>query len=139
MAIKFTVYGEPVAKGRPRFARMGNFIKAFTPKKTIDAENDFKLQSLQYKPVTPTEMPLKIEILIFRAIPVSFSKKKQEQAANGEIRPITKPDCDNYAKLILDAMNGIFFSDDSQVISLNIEKYYSREPRVEVSIVEVSR
>lgn len=138
MPIKFTVFGEPTAKGRPRFARRGKFMAAYTPKETLNAENDFKLQSLKYKPAVPTELPLKVEIIVFRSIPKSWSRKRQEKAVTNEIRPITKPDCDNFGKLVLDAMNGIFFRDDSQVVTLNIEKYYSREPRIEVLIIELT-
>lgn len=54
--------------------------------------------------------------------------------ANDFIRPKTKPDLDNVAKVILDALNGIAYHDDSQVSRLLIEKRYAEEPRVEVMI-----
>ncbi|MEO5302936.1 RusA family crossover junction endodeoxyribonuclease [Enterococcus cecorum] len=64
----------------------------------------------------------------------SFSKKKQEEAEQGKLRPKTKPDADNYAKGILDAMKGIIWQDDGQVTDLIARKYYSERPRVEVAI-----
>ena len=50
---------------------------------------------------------------------------------NNELRPIKKPDSDNLAKICLDALNGIAYPDDSQIVALTVNKYYSKEPRVE--------
>ena len=38
---------------------------------------------------------------------------------------LTKPDIDNYAKLVLDAMNGIAYNDDCQVVDLEVRKLYA--------------
>ena len=45
--------------------------------------------------------------------------------ATNEIRPTKKPDNDNIAKIILDALNGVAYQDDKQVVSLQVEKYYT--------------
>jgi len=50
----------------------------------------------------------------------------------GFARPKKKPDCDNIAKIICDALNGIVYHDDSQVVDLEIRKYYSDEPKVKI-------
>ena len=42
--------------------------------------------------------------------------------------PLKKPDIDNCIKVILDSLNGIAYKDDSQVVSLKIEKYYADKP-----------
>lgn len=36
---------------------------------------------------------------------------------------LVKPDADNIAKLILDALNGVAYKDDAQVISLKVKKH----------------
>jgi Holliday junction resolvase RusA-like endonuclease len=130
MIIHFTVYGEPTAKGRPRFARRGAFSAAYTPAKTVRAESDFRAQALAYKPTKPLETPLIVNIKVFRSIPKSMSKKRAELADRGIIRPTTKPDKDNYEKLINDALNGIFWRDDSQIVYGRTGKYYSKNPRI---------
>jgi Holliday junction resolvase RusA-like endonuclease len=140
MKISFTVYGEPTAKGRPKFFRRGNFVGTYTPKKTADAENDFKLQSMQYKPETPFLGPVSLFVGIYRSMPKSMPKKAKEGARIGLVRPVVRPDWDNYGKLICDAMNGIFWHDDSQVVDGKVSKYYSENPRIEVCITsELSR
>lgn len=134
MEISFVVYGEPVAKGRPRFARMGKFVRAYTPKETEVAENNFRAQSLKYKPETPLAGPLEISIKVYRSIPRSLSQKRQELAERGVIRPTTRPDGDNYLKLCCDALNGIYWHDDAQIIDMRVQKFFSERPRIEVRV-----
>lgn len=132
--IKFTVIGNPEPKLRPRFFVAGKRAMAYTPKKTIIAENDFKYQSLKHRPEKPLEGALFLHIRIFRAMPKSLSSKKQDLAEFGTIRPVSRPDFDNYAKLVCDSMNKIFFNDDSQIVDCRVEKYYSRNPRTSIEI-----
>jgi Holliday junction resolvase RusA-like endonuclease len=134
MQIKFTVFGIPVAKGRPKFTKRGF---AYTPKKTVNAENDFKMQALKFKPSVPWEGAISLTARFFMPIPASMPKKFRI-SAEGEIMPHTKrPDADNLLKLISDAMNGIFFKDDNQISDLQIEKRYSAKPRIEVLIEDL--
>lgn len=44
---------------------------------------------------------------------------------------------DNLAKLVKDALNGVFWRDDAQVVDLTVKKRYSDVPRTEVMIEEV--
>jgi crossover junction endodeoxyribonuclease RusA len=46
-----------------------------------------------------------------------------------------KRDVDNFNKLVFDALTGIVYEDDSQIIELTIRKHYDKAaPRVEVTI-----
>jgi Holliday junction resolvase RusA-like endonuclease len=137
MIIRFKIYGEPVAKGRPRFSFRGKFARAYTPAKTAAAENNLRAQALMYKPVNPLDTALFVGIKVFRSIPKSMSKKRIEAAEKGEIRPVTKPDIDNYQKLVYDALNGIFWRDDSQIVDSRAAKFYSVTPRIEIEIMEI--
>lgn len=136
--MNFTIYGEPKAKGRPRFAKRGNFVSTYTPKETLDYENLIKIS---YSTQVENKEVLQGEIIAivsaYFSIPKSTSKKKSIQMLTGEIRPTKKPDCDNIAKTVLDSLNGIAYRDDSQIVSLFVYKYYSDEPRVEVEILEI--
>lgn len=64
-------------------------------------------------------------------------KYRRLQALNGEHRPLTKPDIDNVIKVICDALNGIAYKDDTQIIKVTAEKFYSDEPKVIVEIEEL--
>ena len=41
--MRFIIYGQPKAKGRPRFARRGNYVATYTPKETLNYENLVKV------------------------------------------------------------------------------------------------
>ena len=135
MKIEFTVYGKPQTKGRPRFARVGGFVKTYTPKETLDAEQDFKLQALSKRPKTPIETEITLKARFYMPIPKSMPKKKLELALAGLLKPTTKPDLDNLIKLVKDALNGIYWRDDSLIVSETSDKYYSVMPRTEIEIV----
>lgn len=77
---------------------------------------------------------LKANIIAYYPIVKSTGKKKRQQMLAGLIRPTKKPDLDNVIKSILDALNKVAYHDDTQIVSLSMEKFYSDSPRVEVSI-----
>ena len=52
----------------------------------------------------------------------------------GELHPTKKPDADNIGKIVADALNGVAYQDDAQIILLQIRKTYSEEPRVVVTV-----
>lgn len=142
MIIKFEIIGEPVAKARARtfYNERAKKTMSFTPAKSASFEQLVALTASQYRPRGGLlEKPLAVSIEIFRNIPKSFSKKKKEAAETKKLLPITKPDIDNFVKSIFDPLNGVIWVDDSQVVSLNVNKYYSVTPRVEVIISEIEQ
>lgn len=135
MNYKFEIPGEPVAKGRPRFSFKGKDVKTYTPKKTVSYENLVKLSFMQQVGnVEPIHKGVYVYIQAYLKIPDSTSKKKREQMNEKEILPLKKPDCDNIAKGILDALNGMAYDDDKQIVSLEVNKFYSDRPRAVVNI-----
>lgn len=143
--VKFTVYGEPKAKGRPRVSVRKSkdgeraFARAYTPKQTVIYENQVKLeyenQCGSYR--FPDDAMLDIRIFAYYGIPKSTSKKKRELMLEGKIRPTKKPDFDNVAKIICDSLNGIAYQDDKQIVDGMFRKFYSEQPRVEVKILQI--
>jgi Holliday junction resolvase RusA-like endonuclease len=135
MKISFTVPGEPVAKARARvfFNKRAGRVMSMTPTKTASYENYIKLIATDHFP-SPIMGPLVMSIRVFRSMPKSLSKKLNEQAEAGQIRPTTRPDADNYLKSCLDALNGIAYRDDSQIVSVRVDKFYSTKPRTEIEI-----
>lgn len=135
----FIVYGKPQPKQRPR-VRSGGWT--YTPRETLLYEEKV-IQAAREQQALPDEpvayAPLKMIIWCFCPIPTSWSKKKQAEAKKGNIYPInrTNGDIDNLAKIIMDALNGIYYDDDSQIAQLVINKRYDEEPRVEVLIDEM--
>jgi Holliday junction resolvase RusA-like endonuclease len=133
--IKIVIPGEPKAKARPRVTRKGI---AYTPKKTLEYENWVKECFVLCRHKKMLKGQIEAEIKAYFKIPKSASKKKKTEMIKGKMRPTKKPDTDNVAKIILDSLNDLAYSDDKQVIKLIVEKFYSEEPRVEVVLREIS-
>lgn len=135
MEIEFKVKGKVKAKQSVKFGRNG--IK-YTPKDMIEYANLVKLSFINKYPAWEVanfaDKPLKAEIDVFMPVPKSYSKKKAEQALKNEIKPTVKPDCDNIAKNINDALNGIVYPDDKQIVSLIVNKHYGNNADVKIRI-----
>lgn len=136
MMCDFVVEGKPVGKGRPRFKRMGNFVQTYTPTATADYEKLVRLR-FQNAGGAITDKPVRVEITAFFAPPKSTRKRDRIEMLANRILPEKKPDVDNIAKIILDALNKIAYIDDSQVIELVVKKRYSAEAKVTVHIEEI--
>lgn len=140
MVVKFTVLGEPTGKGRPRFRNAGNFVQTYTPDKTISYENliktEYRRQCQDYK--FDPDAQLDVRIMAYYGIPKSKSKKVKALMEQKKLRPIKKPDADNVIKCYLDALNKIAYKDDTQVVDLQIRRFYSYDPRVVVTIREAA-
>jgi Holliday junction resolvase RusA-like endonuclease len=138
MQIHFQVEGDPKGKGRPRFSRAGKFTRVYTDKQTLDYEALIKSFAAEAMGSTdPLETPVSVFLYIRHAVPQSYSKKRTEACLSGLEQPCKKPDIDNIAKTYLDAMNGVIFKDDTQVIDLHVKKVYSAVPGVDVMVMEI--
>lgn len=124
--IKMYIPGIPVPKGRPQFNSKEK--KAYTPKKTREFEERVSVFGKAYMnkyELKAFSQPLDVEIVVYKKIPKSWSKKKKQKALDGLLLPTTPGDVDNYAKSILDGLNGVTFKDDKFIISLKVSKTYA--------------
>lgn len=134
-AIRFTIPGTPVGKGRPKFARRENFVSTYTPEKTASYENLVKVkaeEAMQGREVI--EGAVLVTIGLYLTPPASWSQKKQRAALVGEVYPTVKPDVDNVIKGIFDAMNEIVWKDDKQAVDLVLRKRYDTTARATVEV-----
>ena len=135
--VSFVIPGVAVGKGRPKFARRGNFVTTYTPEKTASYENLVKLHSgIAMNGRNPFTEHVGCTISIEVIPPASWSNKKRTAALCGDLLPTSKPDIDNVVKGIFDAMNGIVWIDDKQVVDLTVRKRYAETARVLVAVSE---
>ena len=133
--IVFVVPGTPVGKGRPKFARRGNFVTTYTPEKTASYENLVKIAAGRaMSGRAPIDGAVAVSLSIYVTPPASWSQKKQRAALSGEIYPTTKPDIDNVEKAVFDAMNEIVWKDDKQVVDVDKKKRYAIKAEVVVQV-----
>lgn len=136
--VAFSIPGQPVAKGRPKFARQGAFVRTYTPEKTASYENLVKLaatQAMAGRP--PIDGPVELQLDILLQIPASWSKKRQQLAEAGQVAATKKPDADNVLKAVKDGMNGIVWVDDAQAVEYRISKRYGATPGVRVIVEQL--
>jgi len=137
--VVFTVPGEPQGKGRPRFSKRGSFVKVTTPYETVVYENLIRVEYQRQVGIRRFEDSdmLDLRILAYYAIPESASKKKKKAMEAAEVRPTKKPDADNVLKIVADSLNQLAYRDDAQVVDTQIHKFYSHQPRLEISIQNI--
>ena len=136
LIVTFEVEGDPVPKGRPRVARRGQFVQTYTDAKTIDYETHVAMKARQ---AIGASEPLKGALTVFLylryGVPTSYSKKRKEACLLGLEYP-KKQDIDNVYKSITDAMQGIVFLNDSQIVEAHIKKVYHETAGANVMVQE---
>ncbi len=124
LPIVFVIPLQAVAKGRARHSSSGH---VYTPPKTVDFENSVRWYWVRHKHTMLPEVATVLTVTVY--IP------RPKKPKNNSRIPITKPDVDNYAKSIEDALNKFAWKDDSQVSFLQIKKRYTDQaPRIEILI-----
>lgn len=134
--ISFSVPGAPFGKQRPKFSRVGQYVKTYTPKETVSYENLVKLMYQQEAKgrMFPENSMLDVRIIAYYEVPKSTSKRRTRLMLEHKIRPTKKPDIDNVIKAIADALNTVAYHDDTQIVDCQCRKFYSEQPRVDVTI-----
>lgn len=136
--VAFVIPGAPVGKGRPKFARRGNFVTAYTPEKTASYENLVKVKAEEAMAGRPAfEGAVSVVIWLYVTPPTSWSQKKQRAALEGAIFPTSKPDVNNVVKGIFDACNDIVWRDDKQACDVTVRKRYATTARATVQVKEL--
>lgn len=138
LPVEFTVPVKPVPKGRPRFSTHGGAVRTFTPKRTLDAERVIALAARRANNyAVPTSRPVSVSLVFGFAYPKSWSRKRTEEARRTTLRPQAHGDTDNLTKTALDAVNGILWVDDRQVVRIEAEKVYGETDFVRMKVEEV--
>lgn len=135
--VTFKVDADPVGKQRARYAKRGNFVQTYTPDKTRNYESLIKEAAIEAMGSSePLETPVTLYLYIRAPIPKSLPKKRIEACLNGLEKPIKKPDASNVLKSVEDAMNGVVYKDDSQIVNIHVSKVYSSVSGIDVCIKE---
>lgn len=145
--IKLVKIGEPKPYARERYTRFGKNGKGrFYNKRAVymqelkeefqqqRSEDDINLINalIEHK----DEYPYYVEVSgkFYVGIPKSDSLKTAYLKASNALRPTNnRGDADNYIKLVLDSLHDVLYEDDKHVIKIASEKFYSLEPRMELT------
>ena len=141
--IQLTVPGQPMGKQRARTRTVNtkagkSFVMSYTPKKTLNYETYVKeLFVINHPGFELLEGAISVVVMAYLTIPMSKSKKQKEAMLNGKILPTTKPDGDNIFKIVTDALEGMAYKKDNQIVRGGFKKIYSNTPRLEIIISEI--
>lgn len=127
----------PVAKGRPRFLGKG---KVYTPQETLVAERSIKIlvkNEMSKQQIALTEDMVCLKMIFYYALPRKLSERDRLLADMDMLYKATRPDIDNLAKLVCDALNGILYKDDNQVVKLICEKKYHTTDGIRLKALKI--
>lgn len=135
--IHFTIPGKPRGKQRPRVTRNGSFTPKETRKYEAAVRKAFNTERWVSGTLFDSRDVTQAEAVITAYFPVPASWPKTKRASAFGTPYTGKPDADNIAKIILDALNGVAYPDDAMVTCVSVAKEYCFEgktPRVEVTL-----
>jgi Holliday junction resolvase RusA-like endonuclease len=125
-------YGEPKAQARARHSTLGNFF--YDPSSSLKAWLVEQITTQLPKNFRLVEGDIEMRCVFYKGMPKSLPKKTKVLMELGLIKPTSKPDVDNYIKLVQDALNKVLYSDDSQIVCLHAEKFFSVKPRAKIQL-----
>lgn len=134
--VEVLVTGHPVAKGRGRVGKLANGrATVFTPTKTRKWEADARQVAREAMAGRePLAGPLACRVVATFVPPASWPAWKREAALCGQVHHTGKPDGDNVLKAAKDALNGVVWVDDAQVVEVAVTKGYSDAPGVRIQV-----
>lgn len=132
MQIEFWIPGKPVAQSRPRFARRGAFVQTYDATPAKDYKSWVKSCALDHMAQHDVTM-ISRDVPLVMILVVNVERPKAKKKA---LFVVTKPDCDNFAKGVMDALESILYQADQQIVRLVVSKHYSDRPGVTVTLSE---
>jgi Holliday junction resolvase RusA-like endonuclease len=143
---KLTVLGEPLAQKRHRHASRGRdgrplpFVKTYDP--SAKDKRDLRRLVQAEAPDKPLLGPLRVDVFLFWPHLQSHygtGRNAGKLKASAPQWKATKPDRDNADKIILDALQGVFWINDSQICDGRIVKRFAEKPRTEIYITQLEK
>lgn len=132
MMLATTIPGPPIPQKQTRFVRG----KAYDPS-SKDKERIRKYLWSSHQG-GPLEVAVEVLIKLFFQIPKSYTEKERSHLEQSGYVHTKKPDADNCAYLITNAMKGLWIVDDSQIVNLHIYKRYTvGSPETVVEVLTV--
>lgn len=120
--MQVTVYGKPIPKGSFVYSEKKNTV-FYAKQKELNAW-DLQIRKVFASRLGSSEQPIYKEGAV--SIVLQFGLLKPKSAKREH--PSVRPDIDKLSRAVLDALHGIVFKDDGQVVRLTAEKFYVTQP-----------
>lgn len=129
----FTFEIEPVPQLRPRVSSRP-YVRVYDPPKVKQFKRILRSLAVNQYARPPLIGPLSVSLTFYRPVQKSISQSERERRLSNRSKPVVKPDTDNYIKSTLDALNGVLWHDDSQIVKITGEKRYSETGKIIISV-----
>lgn len=129
----FEIHGNPIPQQQTRFIRTSGI--AYDP--SSKERDRIQWLSKPYAPESPLLGPILVDLFFYFVPQASASGVRRRQMLNHVIHHIKKPDADNCAYLVTNALKGIFYRDDAQIIDLHVHKRFAEVAKTVVKIVAI--
>ena len=133
--IDFVVEMEPIVQKRARATTVGGKVRMYDP--SSKDKSKFLDACLDHAPAEPFEGPVSV------SIEAGFTRPKSHYGTGknaNKLKPSApefhtqKCDVDNIAKIKLDALNGVFWTDDRVIDQLIVTKRWAEEGYTRMTI-----
>ncbi len=132
---QFEIHGIPVPQKQTRFSNAGGFVRCYDPSKKDKEQIQWQIKP--FAPKEPLTGPIELTIAFFLPIPKGTSKAMTQQMINRVILPVKKPDEDNLAYIVTNALKEIVYKDDNQICAKHVYKFYGPEPKTVIRVREI--
>lgn len=132
---QFEIHGQPRPQKQTRFTCRGGFARTWDPSK--EDKEMIQWQVRPFAPAVPLKGAIELTIAFFMPIPKATSSIKRKQMLNRVILHTVKPDEDNLAYLVTNALKKIVYEDDSQICAKHVYKFYGEEPKTVIKVREI--
>ena len=127
--IQFEIYTK--AKAQKQTRKSGNHF--YDPSKLY--KESLIWQMRPYAPTDPWFGPVNLDIVFYMVPPASSSKSRRADMLAHKVVPVVRPDLDNLAYVVTNAMKNLFYRDDSQIVDLNLHKRYGEVPKIAIKLL----
>lgn len=136
---RYFISGNPRGQGRPRAYMRGRHAGVYESREDKINKENIAAQVVAQDPEFFSQgVPVELNIAFYLSRPKAhYNSKGELKERFTDIRPTVKPDCSNVVKGLEDALNGILWHDDSQIVKLTVLKNYTVDKPF--TVIEVGR
>ena len=127
----FEIHSIPRPQKQTQFGKH----RAYDPSKQYKQAIQWQIRP--HAPKDPLTGALHVDMTFYLPIPKGTSKILSRQMINGTALPYKRPDLDNLAYIVTNAMKEIIYEDDSQIVDLILTKRYAETPKTVIKVIEL--
>lgn len=127
----FEIHSTPRPQKQTRFSSHGCYDPSKNQKSSI------QWQIMPHAPKEPLLGCISLTLTFYMPIPKNIKGIEREQMINGIIKPYKRPDVDNLAYIVTNALKGLVYKDDAQICDMNLIKRYSESPKTVIKVCEI--